>query len=63
MLRCPVHRDSHLDIAPGGISVYNGGMLALLWNILYLVFLIVSLYLNLAFTVTVAFFRVNCSGL
>jgi len=35
-------------------------MLPLLWNILYLVYLIISLYLNFVFTVTVAFFRVNC---
>ena len=38
-------------------------MLLILWNILYVLYLAIHMYLNFVFTITVAFFRVNCGGL
>jgi len=34
-------------------------MLLILWNIVYLLYLVVYMYLSFIWTVTVAFFRVN----
>jgi len=46
-----------------GLFVYIGGMLILLLKALYISFLIVLFYLELAFTVTMAFLKVTFFGL
>jgi len=50
---------THPPIAPGGLAVYNGSMLLILWNIVYIFFYLVYVYLYFAWTVIVTFFRVN----
>jgi len=42
---------------------YNDGMLAILWQLLYIIYLMIYLYLNLIYTVTVAYLRVEFFGL
>ena len=46
-----------------GVFIYIGGMLVLVLKVIYFAFLVVLFYLELAWTVTVAFFRVTFFGL
>jgi len=47
----------------GGGFVYITSMLVLVLKVIYFAFLVVLFYLELAWTVTVAFFRVTFFGL